>query len=318
MPHLNETKYQQAQVIADINAGTSFVKVIPDDIGDLVYFDTDEPKAEPLADSVYTRRKIITAIVTLTTIVGIWFWLYDHIGWGIILTLAAAFIGVLVFLGQSFSGHDFFVGTEGYAKYHFVKSRENIDSKVEHRYDEGFLLLHKEVVKRKNGSYDGTDYSYTYIGMPNEKGIAKTIDEIDDSYNSEVLFDRFNGYQEYHYWCSIEDQITSRYLYAAERMIEAGESVPFFIAIKEDEQQWKISNFIHLSPGAIHFGDNTYTKDDLKRVYIEHGVIYFEDSNYSSKMFGLKKTGEKISIPLEMIGNRKAFIFLLSKLYGIT
>ena len=33
MPQLNETKYPQAQVIADINAGTSFVKVVPDNIG---------------------------------------------------------------------------------------------------------------------------------------------------------------------------------------------------------------------------------------------------------------------------------------------
>lgn len=316
MPQLNETKYPQAQVIADINAGTSFVKVVPDNIGDLVYFDTDEPKAEPLADSVYTRRKIITAIVTIAAIVGIWFWLYDHIGWGIFLTLVAGFVGVLVFLGQGFGGHDFFVGTEGYAKYHFVKNRENIDSKEGHRFDEGFLLLHKEVVKYKNGSYDGTDYSFAYIGKPNEEGIANTIDEIDDSYNHKEGGGN-TGYGDYDYWYRIEDQITSNYLYAAGNLLEAGKSVPIFIAIKEGDNTWKTGALIHLSPGVIQYGDKTYTKDDLKRVYIDRGVVYFEDSNYSSKMFGLKKSGEKMSIPLEMIGNRKAFIILLSKLYGI-
>lgn len=316
MPQLSESKYPQSQVIADINAGTSFVKVVPDNIGDLVYFDTSEPKAEPLADSVYTRRKIIAAVVTIAAIAGIWVWLYAHIGWAIFLTLVAAFIGYLFFGDQYFGGQDYFIGSEGYAKYHFDTNRENILEKEGHRFDEGFILMHKEVVKYKNGFYDGTDYSFAYLSKPNEENISTTVDEIYASYNHKEGGGN-TGNAEYDFWYHIEDQITSNYLYAAGKLLEAGKMVPIFMAVKEEDKKWMAGAVIHLGPGVIQYGNKTYTKDDLKRVYINRGVVYFEDANYSNKMFGLKKTGEKMAIPLEMIGNRKAFIMLLAKLYGI-
>lgn len=316
MPQLNESKYPQSKVIADINAGTSFVKVVPDNIGDIVYFDTSEPNAEPLADSVYTRRKIIAAVVAVAAIVGIWVWLYSHIGWAIFLTIVAAFIGYIFFGSQYFGGQDYFIGSEGYAKYQFKTNRENIIEKEGHRFDEGFILMHKEVVKYKNGSYDGTDYSFAYLSKPNKESTCTTLDEIDDSYNHKEGGGN-TGYADYDFWYHIEDQITSNYLYAAGKLLEAGRMVPIFMAIKGEDKNWKAGAVIHLGPGVIQYGDKTYTKDDLKRVYIDKGVVYFEDTNYSSKMFGLKKTGEKMAILLEMIGNRKAFIMLLSKLYGI-
>ena len=316
MPQLNESKYPQSKVIADINAGTSFVKVVPDNIGDIVYFDTSEPNAEPLADSVYTRRKIIAAVVTVAAIVGIWVWLYSHIGWAIFLTIVAAFIGYLFFGSQYFGGQDYFIGSEGYAKYQFKTNRENVIEKKGHRFDEGFILMHKEVVKYKNGSYEGTDYSFAFLSKPNEENTCTTLDEIDDSYNHKEGGGN-TGYADYDFWYHIEDQITSNYLYAAGKLLESGKMVPIFMAINEEGNKWKAGAIIHLGPGIIQYGDKTYTKDDLKRVYIDRGVVYFEDANYSSKMFGLKKTGEKMAIPLEMIGNRKAFIMLLSKLYGI-
>ena len=316
MPQLSESKFPQSKVISDINNGSSFVKVIPDNIGDLVYFDTTETKAEPLADSVYKRRKIIAGLVTIAVIAGIWFLLHNHIGWAIFLTLVAAFIGYLVYAGQSFGGNDYFIGTEGYAKYHFSKNRENIDSEVVHLFKEGSILLHKEVVKYKNGAYDGTDYAFAFLGQPNEENVATTIEEIEDSYNHKEGGGN-TGYMDYDFWYHIEDQITTRYLYAAGKLLEAGKMVPIFMAIKDEGNTWKMGPIIHLGPGVIQYGDKIYSKDDLKRVYIDKGVVYFEDANYSSKMFGLKKTGEKMAIPLEMIGNRKAFIMLLSKLYGI-
>ena len=38
MPKL---KITQEQILADIKAGSSFVKVLPNNIGEIVYFDTD-------------------------------------------------------------------------------------------------------------------------------------------------------------------------------------------------------------------------------------------------------------------------------------
>ena len=56
MPQLNENKYPQADLIADINAGTSFVKVKPERIGDLIYFDSTLPQAEPQGQPLYQSR----------------------------------------------------------------------------------------------------------------------------------------------------------------------------------------------------------------------------------------------------------------------
>ncbi len=316
MPLLNETKYPQSQIIADINEGKSFVKVKPENIGDLVYFDTDEPKAEPLADSVYKRRKIIAVVVSLAAVAGIWFWLYDHIGWAIFLTIVVAFIGYLVFISQAFGGNDYFVGTEGYAKYHFSKNRENIDSKSGHRYDEGFLLVHHEVRNYKNGSYEYTKYEFAFLGKPDKDGVAQIIDIGMGDYDCEKGGSN-TGEADYDFWYRIEDQITSRYLFAAQKLLDAGQSVPIFATLSKDNVTWKTGAIIHLAPGVIQYADRTYTKDDLKRVYIDKGTVYLEDTNYSSKFMGMKKTGERIALPLEMIGNRKAFIILLSKLYGI-
>ncbi|MBQ6311201.1 MAG: hypothetical protein IJK74_06605 [Bacteroidales bacterium] len=311
MPFLDESKYPQNQLIADINAGTSFVKVIPDNIGDLLYFDTTEPKAEPLADKVYTRRKIITAIVTIIAIAGIWFGLHNYIGWSIILTVVASVIGLLFYLSQSFSGDDFFVGTEGYAIYHFVKNRDNVETKKLQRYSDGFLLLHKEVVKYKDNNYDGTDYSFTYIGKPNDKDISNTIDEVEGSYYSGGAVGN-TGHRYYDFWYRIEDQLTSRYLYAADNLLKEGKSIPFFIAFKGRNKTWETAPFILLSPGVIKYGNKTFTKDNLKRVYVKRGVLHFEEVYQPN----IKTTG-KMEVPLEMIGNRKAFLILLSKLYGI-
>ena len=315
MPSLNETKYPQSSLIADINDGKSFVKVVPENIGDLIYFDSDEPRAEPLADSVYATRKIITAIISIALIAVIWYFL-TSVGWQIVLSLAILFFGGLIFLGQGFGGDDYFVGTEGFAKYHFSKNRENVDSKEEHRYDDGFLLVHHEVKQYKNGSYDRTEFSFTYIGKPNQEGIASTIAEEYGSYDCEEGGNN-TGEADYDYWCRIEDEITSKYLIAAQNLLDAGHSVPIFVTLKQNDNTWKTGAVIHLAPGVIKYGDKTYTQEDLKRVYIDKGVVYLEDNNYSSKLMGLKKTGEKIALPLEMIGNRKAFIILLSKLYGI-
>lgn len=81
MPHLSEEEFPQSKLIADINAGTSFVKDKPDNIGELIYFDTTNPQAESLGDKTYRRNKAIDLLASVFVIAGIWLLLYTHIGY---------------------------------------------------------------------------------------------------------------------------------------------------------------------------------------------------------------------------------------------
>ena len=316
MPRLDAKQYPQAKLLEDIKAGTSFVRVVPDNIGEITFFDTTEPDAEALPDEVYRRRKLITIICTIIALTAIWVLLYSHYGWGIFLSIVAIFIGYLVHSSQEFSGVDSFIGTEGYAEYTFSNSRENIVSKSGHRFDEGFGIIHKEVRKYKNWSYQNTEYSFEFIGIPDKEGLATTVDQINDTYDCEEGGPN-TGDATYDYWYRIEKQLCMNYLQAAGRMLESGQMVPIFMAFKEKGDKWRVGSIISLGPGVIQYGKKIYNQEDLKKVYINKGILYLEDANYSSKLFGLKKTGEQITIPLEMIVNRDAFLTLLSNLYVI-
>ena len=316
MPHLNEKMYPQHRLIADIKEGNSFVKVVPEEIGEVIYFDTTEPTAEPLGDNVYARRKIISVLATILAVTAIWVLLSSHPGWAIALTVAAVFVGVVSYSVQRFAGFDYFVGTKGYALYHFSGTRTNIDNKTVRKYDDAFAIIHKEVMNYKNGFYQNTDYEYILVGPPDESGVVSKIDS-----SKGIHYKKNEGSQsnnpEYDLWCRIESVYNTHYLRWAESLLDEGKMVPIFLVFPKDDDRWDTSSSLLIGPNTIQCGKTVYNKGDLKRVYIEKGVLYLEDSEFEKNIFGSVKSGKQITIPLDQIANRNAVITLLSSLYGL-
>ena len=102
MPQLNENKYPQADLIADINAGTSFVKVKPERIGDLIYFDSTLPQAEPQDAAVVVRKRKKTLLYGLGVLIVIWAFFLLVFPGGVVLALHPVMCGFDCRAGDSF------------------------------------------------------------------------------------------------------------------------------------------------------------------------------------------------------------------------
>ncbi|MBO4447504.1 MAG: hypothetical protein J5764_05200 [Bacteroidales bacterium] len=303
------------KLLADIKAGTSFVQVVPEDIGELVYFETSNPEAKPKSAIVYFLRKILVIVVMLALLAGIW-WLFLPNFWlPLIATVLAAYFGYVLVGAQVFEGTDFFIGTDGYAIYEFKKTRANIISKEEPRFEDIFILLHKEEMCYKDGKYDKTNFKFTYLGKPDENNA------INDGYYAESNYDAIDGdgslrNQTYFFRCKIEDEMVARFKASADALLKAGKPVPVWVAVLNEDDTWEAKDVIKLEKGAIHFGDKTYSGEDLAKVYEANDALYFEDANLSGRFYGIEK-GENLRIvPLRSIGFSKGVLELMGELYG--
>lgn len=314
MPHLDSKDYPQHRIISDIYAGVSFVKVKPDDIGEIIYFDTNEPTAVPLDDKVYLRRKILIVITLLMVLSIIWI-INISLFLKIFFSIIALFRGYLFFRSQFYNGMDYFVGVEGCAIYYFEGNRQNCLPIKAHRFDQGYSVVHKESVLYKKYSVEMI-FSYKLVGIPDNTGHVSIIDEIDGKYKDKFVGGN-TGDINYDFWYKIEEHICTNYLQEAEELLKSERLVPFYELEIRKDGILGVRAYIQLGQEAIFYNGKKYKKNDIKRVYIKRDIIYFEDSYYSCNLLGIKEAGEKISINLDSLTNRKAFLNLLFKLYGI-
>lgn len=320
MPQLSRKKYPQEQLIADIMAGTSFVKVKPENIGDLIYFDSTNPKAAGKDPAEYARRRKKTLIIGAAALVLIWavtlLFSRDYLFWPIVLTVIDLVAVFSIAVNQSFTGTDYFVGTEGFAEYEFKGSRENVE-KSECRFDEDTVLILHEAKVYKKDSYDHTKYNFVVLGKPDSIGSAKP------------LFKRIGSYK---YWVKdgncrqagldfmyhVEKQLTTLVLDNAHRKLDAGEEVLFRTVSREKpgSDDWAYGDVIGLSPDAIRFCGEVFEGESLRQIKVKDSNLVFKSRELASGVFG-RRTGDKVRVPLDSVGNLKAFLILLNKLYGI-
>ena len=316
MPHLKEKKYPQAELIADIHAGTSFVKVKPENIGELIYFDSTLPKEAPDPSAVSRKRKR-TLLYSLAALVVLWgvslLVTPDALFWPFILTFVIITVALVILFGTIFSGTDLFVGTEGFAEYSFQKNRDNVEKK-ECRFDEGSVLLFTSATRYKNEKRTGTDYCMRFMGKPDRGDIVNTIYRLDIGSKGFIRKDGQSGdaYPDFMY--QVEKQFTTLFLDKARAALEAGEEVSFY-PLRYDGD-WMLETPIRLSKEAIHYAGKVYVGEALKRVSIQSPPeIWFQSEDESAGL--LKRMKHLVKVPLEIIGNRKAFETLLLELYGI-
>lgn len=156
-----------------LHIGKSIYKYIPENIGNILYCDTTEPKEYPLTPQQTSKRKILGMLFCIISLSLYWGFLYEHYIWGIIITIVICIITLAVY-NTSFSGVDYFIGDKGFSIIEFSGRRDNIANKQIWQFDDLSYLFTGECVKKVNFSYSGTDYYFSFYKKLNPDG--KTYD----------------------------------------------------------------------------------------------------------------------------------------------
>ena len=324
MPQLNENKYPQADLIADINAGTSFVKVKPERIGDLIYFDSTLPQAEPQDAAVVARKRKKTLLYGLGALIVIWaFFLLvfpEALFWPFILSCVVLIVALVILFRTVFTGFDYFVGTEGFAEYIFKKNRENVEKK-EFRFDEGAILKfdsgaiyeNRDVFKTRKAS----TWRMCFLGQPEHNDVAHQLYELVAAGWVGVQKDGHSGNAHADFMYQVDKMFTSIFLDKSRAAIEAGEEIPFYPVTREQagSKTWILHSPVWLSKDAIRYVGDVYSGDNLKKISIQEGELWFKSLDPSAGL--LQKMKQIKRVPLEFMGNQTAFETLLQELYGI-
>lgn len=309
MPKL---KIPQEQILADIKAGTSFVKMIPDNIGEIVYFDTDTPTDVPQSDFTYMLRKVAVFLLTAAAIAGLWCVL-DSIVWRCIWTALIAFIGWVVLSIQEFRGTDYFVGTDGYAEFTFSGNRENVIRTEVHTFDESDLLLHGETRNFTNRIYTGTNYNFSFLSS-DPAGVFKQSHGVSSVYKHKEGGSN-TGDIIYDFWCRVEQVYTGKMVEKYLKQLESDGEITFQVVQKSSIMKgtYVLSPALRLSPGVVKYEEYVFRNEGTVKPVIDNGELSFVVPGKKFFIFDGTETMAKIS--LEKIVNRDAFLILLSKLF---
>ena len=138
----------------------SIFKYIPEELGNILYCDTDNPNKVPLSAQEARKKKIIGSCISIILLIGYWGFLYDHYIWGIIFTIVVVFF-TIGFCATNFVGKDYFVGEKGFAIVYFSDNRTNITEKEIVLFEDLSYLFTGETVIKQNFSYFRTDYYFS-------------------------------------------------------------------------------------------------------------------------------------------------------------
>lgn len=309
MPKL---KIPQEQILADIKAGTSFVKMIPDNIGEILYFDTNTPTDVPKSDFTYMLRKVAVFLLTAAVVAGIWYAL-DSVVWRCIWTALVVLIGWVVLIIQEFSGTDYFVGTDGYAEFTFSGNRENVIRTEVHTFDESDLLLHGEIRSFTNGIYTGTNYNFSFLSS-DPAGVFKQSHGVSSVYKHKEGGSN-TGDIIYDFWCRVEQVYTRKMVEKYLKQLESDGEITFQVVQKSSIMKGThvLSPALRLSPGVVKYEEYVFRNEGIVKPVIDNGELSFVVPGKKFFIFDGTETMAKIS--LEKIVNRDAFLILLSKLF---
>lgn len=295
--------HREDALLAELKSGNSVFRFVPDNIGEIVYCDSSNPKAEPDTKEE-TRKKIIMSILIPAAIVAFcWLVFNESPIFDSIVSVVMLIISIICVKNcLTFSGTDYFVGTEGAVVASFDITRDNV-SIVEEMFFRDFSdVVTGETRKYKNGSYQATDYYFVVYThkVNNEKAV---IASVEDSYTQE----KPDGYyidQKFRFWKKIESYWSQYKLAQIKDSINRGDAIGFNIYTDDNY----ISDYIMFKGKELYVGGKVYNKTNVKDIKFKNGNLIIEDVNHSSKLFGLIESGEKETIPLHSIGNRELFL----------
>ena len=260
---MNYCEQLSNELKAQISNGSAPFKFIPDNIGEITYcFSTN------IREKAYTsaeRNKKLLKWGAFCILIPVLCWLIFNNS--PIFDTIVSIIGVIVFVKSvlnlsKFKGTDYFVGTKGFSKVDFEKTRENIVSKDTHLYDEFSQLTTGETYKKQNYSYVGTDYFFGFFSKPDKENRVRLLIDVGGTYNQEKPSDDMVD-AEYTFWKNVESQWSLHKLEELKNM-SPDENVTFaVIHTKDNNSGFFATPYITITPESLIFGDRVYNRDTL-------------------------------------------------------
>lgn len=282
--------------------GTPVFKRIPENIGEIVYCDSSNPKAS--ADNKKKTRKKIIMSIAIPAAIAAFCWLVFNES-PIFDTIASIVMGIICIYSinkcLSFDGRDYFVGKLGATELSFEKSRDNITYEKTILYEDFDDIVTGETRKYQNGSYIGTEY-YFIIYAHEKEGQREVLASIEASYSQEKPGNYYTD-QIYRFWKTVETNWCKYKLGLLKDDLNEGKAIGFNVYTEKGF----INDYIVFEGSQIKIGNKIYDKTNVKNLGFNNGNLIIEDTNHSSKLFGLIEKGDKETIPLHMIGNRELF-----------
>lgn len=303
-------KSWKSEQLEKIAAQTAIFRHIPEEIGNVLYCDTNQPHSEPLGTREAKVRKIIAISACALTLILYWSFLYNHYIWGGIITIIAVIITYVV-SDTTFSGTDYFVGDKGFATVSFLGTRDDITSVNIHLFKDIEYFFTGECINKVNYTYSDTSFYFIIEGK---------LDESTNQYNR-IFFSEGNYYDK-----QPDDTLNpngANEEYCMLKMVEKVWTSYFVLSHATDDKvnfgllidHVLYSDAISISRNEINVYGKLYNSSNTKRIYTSNGNLVIEHVNHSKKLFGFIEKGDISSIPLSSLGNRHAFLIFFDRLY---
>ena len=304
-------KKRKLDLLESIDSGTSIFKYIPDQIGNVLYCDTNQNKAEPMAPADAKRKKINVICIGVISLSLIW----GLCAIKSLYVLAAILSAIALYIcykkfDTSFSGTDVFMGDKGFAVVSFSDNRDNIVEKKIVLFDEVSCIFTGETINKRNYTYTGTDFHFVFYKKPTSEGVYQVAYQINGSYSDEKPEDPMcplGAPEEYALMKVVEKEWTSYFLNLHKNDMEIN------FPIMTDDAMYP--DVIKMGHGYLNIDGTVYNRDNTKKIYFSNGNLVIEHMNHQKKWFGFVEKGDKHSIPLSQLGNRQAFMLLFDSLY---
>jgi hypothetical protein len=297
-----------------IPEGSIFFK-LPDSIGEIVsatttYFEGQRPLNS--TEKVMKYLKIVGISILLALIFNLIFKVSNPF-WFLLWIFIFGSIGLLIASSSVvFNGECSYIGTNGFAKFSFINSPDNIVDNIEISFDNITDLLKGSVLKKRNFSYDGTDYYFTWL--------CNNIVVFDFKSSHRNEKNEPNKYPpEYHFMSKVEEQWNLKLIDKIGIKLENDGYIEFDLII-EEKNKYLNFQYIRLGVGFIEFiiSDKItrFNYDEIKNMYFQNGNLFLEHNNFEKKFFGIITKGDKRGIPLTHLSNQSFFFFAFNRLMG--
>lgn len=305
-------KSWKSEQLNKIAAQTTIFRHIPEEIGNVLYCDTNQPNSEPLSPVAAKRKKIIAISVCALVLILYWTFLYNHYIWGGIITIVVIIITSTV-SDSSFSGTDYFVGNKGFATVSFLNTRDNITSVEIYLFKDIEYFFTGECVNIDNFIYRNTSYYFKILGhLDKYSDEYKNIFYTEGTYDEKRPKDPLNpkGANEVYCLLKVVEIAWTSYF-----VLTHGTDEKVDFCISKDNIIY--SDAISISRNEIDIYGILYDSSNTKRIYSSDGNLFIEYINHSKKLLGFIEKGNISSIPLSSLGNRQAFLIFFDRLYKV-